>query len=250
MINAFGADRIAIVLDAKRYEGQAGAGWLIYYDLDGYVGQPFFVPDTQDDGRFAYRQDRSGMPYKIGASAFKWDLYGVDVNEQKRIANSFVLNYADWRDADGRGLYIASETMGSGKTLLACCLATEVIRKHDVVVKFISSAEYVAMCAKKEDTSVYRDCELLVFDDIGSESGRQDWVAEIIFRLVNTRYERRLATIYTSNVPLDERAQRDRVYSRIQERSIFLKLPEVSIRKKLSDKSNLDFLNQVLENNK
>lgn len=49
--------------------------------------------------------------------------------------NNTINNNTTFRK-QGRGLYIYSNTKGSGKTLLACCLANEVLKKQDVSVKF------------------------------------------------------------------------------------------------------------------
>lgn len=87
--------------------------------------------------------------YKRGKD-FKWDCYGgSDTGAQKNIANAFIARYPEFRKS-GRGLYIHSRTKGSGKTLLACCLANEVMEKYDAVVKFIQVLDWIDLVKKKD----------------------------------------------------------------------------------------------------
>ena len=59
---------------------------------------------------------------------------------------------------------------------------------------------------------------ILMLDDIGAEK-ITDWVAETFYMLINRRYEGRLPTIFTSNLPVADLAERigDRTASRIVE---------------------------------
>jgi len=60
--------------------------------------------------------------------------------------------------------------------------------------------------------------EILIIDDIGAEKP-SDWVAEILYYLINSRYENMKTTIFTSNLSLDKLSDRigDRIVSRIAE---------------------------------
>lgn len=66
---------------------------------------------------------------------------------------------------------------------------------------------------------------LLFLDDLGAEKVT-DWVEEVIYLTVNTRYERNTPLIITSNLPLSGIAERvgDRVASRIKEMCHIVKL--------------------------
>ena len=228
-----------------RHDGMNQSGWLVTLRLEGYgLTQPFYLPVNEN--YYDERMDRSGMPYTVGAKAFKWDLYGKDLGAEKQIVNSFVMRYATFHDT-GRGLYIYSETRGSGKTFLACCLATEVVRKYNVDVKFITAPEYIEAIKNRQPVDYVKNCSLLILDDIGAQSGKQDWVEESIFRLVDHRYRNELPTIYTSNLPLHDHG--DRTYSRINSRSLPLKLPEISVRDAQAEKEREAFLDEVLGRN-
>jgi DNA replication protein DnaC len=59
---------------------------------------------------------------------------------------------------------------------------------------------------------------VLVLDDLGAAKG-SEWVEEVNYRLINTRYEKGLPTLCTSNVPVKQLADHlgDRVTSRLTE---------------------------------
>lgn len=59
---------------------------------------------------------------------------------------------------------------------------------------------------------------LLVVDDLGAAKG-SEWTEEVNYRLINYRYEHRLPTVVTSNIPAKELATNlgERVTSRLRE---------------------------------
>lgn len=52
----------------------------------------------------------------------------------------------------------------------------------------------------EDEFTRYATANVLVLDDLGAAKG-SEWNEEINYRLINHRYERELATIFTSNVP-------------------------------------------------
>lgn len=126
---------------------------MVEYDVPKYgLTQPLWYPDgTVIDAE--QRRDHSMMPpeyvYKRGRD-FKWDVYGVDTTTQRKVVNAFVTNYLAF-ERQGRGLYIYSETKGSGKTMLACCLCNEVIERYGVSAKFISVPDFVELVKDKRN---------------------------------------------------------------------------------------------------
>jgi DNA replication protein DnaC len=60
--------------------------------------------------------------------------------------------------------------------------------------------------------------KLLVVDDLGAAKG-SEWTEEVNYRLINHRYEHRLPTVVTSNIPAKELATNlgERVTSRLRE---------------------------------
>lgn len=229
-------------------------GTLEGYNLDQYGStHDFWYPDGSSiEGEVEHRRSRSMMPpeyvYKR-ASDFKWDLYGEDTTQQKKIANAFILQFQDFR-REGRGVYIFSDTKGSGKTMLACCLANEIMKRVDLSVKFITVPEYIELCKSKveQDRDVCKsifDSSLLLLDDIGVENDK-DWIANAVFRLVDYRDKNMLPTIYTSNYMMKDLPGDDRTVSRIIGHSVPLILPNVSIREIKAKEKTGEFLKRVL----
>lgn len=226
---------------------------LVAYDVKDYGFAEYAENMGISNGTL--RRSRSRMPSNfINAkpSDFNWDIYGVDVFQIKQYANAFILNYDKFK-INGKGLYIHSKIKGSGKTMLSCCLANEIIEKRDICVKFISVPELLDMTKKKykgladlEEIDAIIRAELLIMDDIGTEM-KKEWVDTELFRLVDWRYSNKLVTIFTSNVPIERLKLDERIVDRIFSMCIPLKLPEVSVRKQKVGKDNDLFLKGVIE---
>lgn len=224
---------------------------LVGYDVEGYGFAEYAENIWISNGEF--RRSRSLMPFQYldaGPAAFKWDIYGIDVSGMKNYANAFILNFDMFRQ-EGKGLYIYSRTKGSGKTMLACCLANGIMEKRDICVKFISIPEFLETTKKKyngfaelEELKAIRRAELLIIDDIGVEM-KKEWIDTELFRLIDFRYSGQKVTVFTSNVEIEDLKLDDRIVDRIYSMSIPLKLPEISIRKKNTDQNNQKFLKSI-----
>ena len=201
--------------------------------------------------------DDCGFPAEFSdadMSKFRWQEYGQDMSRAAETADTFWRNYSAW-SMEGMGLYIWSKTRGTGKTFLACCLGRSVREKYHVTVKFITSVDYLADVTEsyreenrgRDSSQIYRECELLILDDLGAESRSQknNWTDKEFFRLLGGRYSQGKATIITSNVPLTELNVDERVSSRINAKSIILKLPDVSIRQRQAENKKRAFLNRL-----
>lgn len=233
-------------------------GLLIDYDVEGYgETSSFYLPDNcMLDRQINDRRSRSGMPreyvYKTGNS-FEWTLYGENIEQQKKIANVFVKKFDDFRN-QGRGLYITSSAKGSGKTMLACCIANEILKTHDISVKFISVPDYIELIKAKDDDSrghieAIREAGLLIFDDIGTQVENKDWITTALFRLIDRRYTNHYPTIFTSNVSMEELKTDSRISDRIYAVSVPIVMPEVNIRRQIADKHTKDFIKKIMQEN-
>ena len=253
MSNTYG---LATVTRVVRVDDDPHHGYLyeaIYEN--GYETSGTLWPDGVISGyQIDERRDRSLMPleyvYKVGKD-FDWSKYREDVSAQKKIANVFVTQFEKFR-SEGRGLYITSETRGSGKTMLACCLANEVLKKHDLSVKFINVTDYIELVKQKDDWSREKrdsimDAGLLILDDVGAQVENKEWISTALFRLIDSRYRNHYPTIFTSNVRMDELKTDGRISDRIYAVSVPVVLPEVAVRKQLADAFTKDFLNQVMK---
>lgn len=227
---------------------------LVSYNVKDYGFAEYAENIEVSNGDF--RRSRSMIPLDYADAymdKFLWDIYDSDIAISKKIAESFITHFHEYQKS-GKGLYIFSRTKGSGKTFLACAMSNEIMKNMDICVKFISVPELLEMTkksyrdfAKEEDLDRIKDAELLVLDDIGTET-KKEWVDTELFRLINFRYSNRKATIFTSNVEMDMLKLNDRIVDRIYRRSLRLPLPEKSVRSMQADKENMKFMQNILKN--
>lgn len=184
------------------------------------------------------------------AKDFDWNCYGEDTTPQKKIANDFIVNFGKCL-LTGRGLYIYSETKGSGKTKLACIITNELLKRIDISVRFISVTEYIELIKRKDDDSrseidAILHAGLLIVDDVGVQTENKDWISTAMYRLIDVRYTEHLPTIYTSNVEITNLKTDSRILERIYEVSTRLPMLEVNVRRKIADRHTEKFLSELL----
>jgi hypothetical protein len=116
----------------------------------------------------------------------------------------------------------------------------------------ITAVDYIATVGdsyKREHgddpSKVYRECGLLVLDDIGAHM-KGEWQQQELFRLINKRMEKGLITIYTSNSPIDGLNLDDRTKDRILKNTIAIHMPEESVRQTKAAAEQGEFLSRVV----
>lgn len=239
------------IVKTETIENSTGIQYVVTYNIPGYgIAQPFYY-----DANTNYVKERkinSGIPkefaYKFGKN-FNWSYYTDGMEFQKKIVNKFIIQYEKFKQA-GKGLYIYSKTSGSGKTMLACCLANEVIERYGTVVKFCSVTDYLNLVIEKsseakEQIESFRNCGLLVLDDIGVQTEKKEWVSTALFDLIDERYRNLRPTIYTSNLESEIASSNERLNDRIYSSTVPIVLPEVSVRKELADKELREFMQSL-----
>lgn len=226
------------------------------YEDVGYDTQDIFLSDgTMPDSRIDERRSRSGMPqeyaYCTGRS-IDWGKYGaIDITMQKKIVNAFVVNFTMFQ-REGRGLYFYSDTKGSGKTMVACTVANEILKKHDLSVKFISVADYIELVKAKDDASrenvkAIFEAGLLILDDVGAQVENKEWITTALFRLIDRRYTSHYPTIFTSNVRMEDLKTDTRIVDRIYSVSIPVIMPEVNVRRQIADNHTKEFIKTIMQ---
>ena len=230
---------------------------LVTYDIEGYGKAEYIENMEQESGDFRRRHFMLPKNYiNVRGSDFSWSIYGdMELTEQKQTVNAFTLNFNGFQK-EGKGLYIYSKTKGSGKTLLACCLANEIMERHDITVKFISIVDFIERTkdsfndyAAKKELEQLINAKLLIIDDIGAEI-KKDWIDMVLFRIIDSRYTNKCVTIFTSNVERESLKLNDRIKDRIYDMTIIIRLPEVPVRQKLADIRSREFIrnmNNVME---
>lgn len=110
----------------------------------------------------------------------------------------------------GKGLLIMGD-VGTGKTHIAAAIA-HYLAEHGIGVKFGNITDIMHSIKKEfrseQDTlSDIKKMPLLVIDDLGKEQNT-DWQKEIIYNIVNYRYERNLPLVFTTNLGTEELNER------------------------------------------
>lgn len=105
---------------------------------------------------------------------------------------------------------------GCGKTHLAVGVLCELISRHGLRGRFVDFTELTrrlqsaldqgSMESPSEVLSGLEDVEVLVLDELGSQK-LNSWTEDILYNLVNGRYQRRQPTLFTTNYPLATRHQ-------------------------------------------
>jgi len=121
----------------------------------------------------------------------------------KRIAREFVDSYPV---VDSGLLFVGPA--GRGKTHLACAILSELVVTKgvsalyadfsDLLLRIQTSFRPDADTSKESVLTPYADAELLVLDELGA-SKPHAWVLDVLYNLLNTRYNRKRITIATSN---------------------------------------------------
>lgn len=169
--------------------------------------------------------------YDATMDSFDWNAYGVDTSMQKKIAESFVLDFKTQWKPRGMGLYIWSRTKGSGKTFLASAICNSLVSSFRVHPKMVNVSNLIDISQKDEEQmNQIIDADVLVIDDIGQKEAGIKWVTDILYRILDARIQRKAVTIATSNYSMDELDLDDRLIDRINRMMQAVRLPEFSVR--------------------
>lgn len=125
--------------------------------------------------------------------------------------------------------------------------------KYDLQMRFITVPDYLAKVGESykrqmeecDESAVYRECDLLIFDDIGAQKSGE-WQQQEVFRIINERLNAGKVIIFTSNMCPEELNLDNRTIDRIMKKSVVLQMPEESIRGKEAKKEQERFLADIL----
>lgn len=131
---------------------------------------------------------------------------------------------------------------GTGKTRTAAMIANELISKGVTVQmtsfpKIIKDLSGFKIQDKNAYVQSYNNYELLIIDDLGVERD-SDFALEQVFDIIDTRYRSNQPLIVTTNLSVEDlKSVQDiklgRIYDRILEMTIPIKVDGVSIREQL-----------------
>lgn len=172
--------------------------------------------------------EHSGIPERFKQRTFTE--YKVDASNQKQqkvfnFCQNYAENFADVKKTGKSFLLLGS--VGVGKTHLSIAIALEIMSKG-YSAKFTSASKMLREIkdtyrkgSERSESEVMRDftdCHLLIIDEVGVQRGN-DYEVNMMFDVINERYENLKPTIILSNLTIDEIKQflGERVFDRLRE---------------------------------
>ena len=182
-----------------------------------------------------------------------WTFENDDGKNAKMSAamKNYVKHFTEFRK-DGKGLLLYG-TVGTGKTYFAACIANSLIDKGYRVLMTNFARLTNQIQGKFDDKQEYIDSlnryTLLIIDDLGAERS-SEFMQEMVFHIIDSRYRSGLPFIITTNLTADEIKKpqdvgRSRIYDRILERCHPVKVEGVS-RRRESIKNNFGQTQRLL----
>lgn len=175
--------------------------------------------------------------------AYTFDNYKGEKDKSYIIAKNYVKEYERMKK-ENIGLLFCG-TVGSGKTYLACCIANALIEEYMIRVKIRNFAQIINDLQKSgfdldknEYIEALTNVSVLILDDLGIERDTS-YAKEQVYNIVNSRYLKQKPTIFTTNLPYekiqnsDDGVEYERIYSRIIEMCIPVKVMGEDFRKRL-----------------
>lgn len=178
--------------------------------------------------------------------------------EQISVACNLIKIYVDNLEENlnaGIGLYIYSNTPGSGKTRMLVSLANEFLKK-EIQVKFATSMTIIseikdtwnkgAEIGESQLLSALINTKVLMIDDFGAEKYTECFEKRF-YHIINERYINKKPTFFTSNVELDNLEYDDRIKNRVLEVCYQIHFPEESLRKYIANENQRKIQSKLKE---
>ncbi len=161
-----------------------------------------------------------------------------------KIALKTCREFVDTFSTEFRNIYLYGDT-GVGKTFLSHCVAKELMEQSrsviyltsDQLFKIFSKNVFGGRDEKEEEAYQYiYDCDLLIIDDLGTESPNSFSISQL-FVCLNERILRKKSTMISTNLALEDikNIYSERIFSRISSDYTILRLTgdDIRVQKKL-----------------
>lgn len=235
-----------------------GTGYVLK-DEDGFE---VAVPCQCLPRRILYSRIRFlNLPSSLASMRLKDFSLAVYSSEAKPVAMAacqvikYYLDNFDKMRESGKGLYLYSAKKGSGKTRMAASVANDLIYKHDISVRFMTSIAILDEIKSSWGSKEYTEHQVLdalftvpvlIVDDFGAEKST-DWTNDRFYQIINERYLNNRVTIFTSNMSLDNLQCDSRITNRIKERCFQVDFPEESVRERISSENRKQLMEAIYD---
>lgn len=194
-------------------------------DVVGFPSRRFSCPICAREAKEKETFGTVSIPRRFWGKS----LENFEVTEQNSAIVDFFKDYAEHIDEriEAGACIVLTGRPGTGKTHLACALLTAAIRKHHTAL-FTSVARLVravrdtwrgeSQATEAEMIDRFVDLDLLVIDEVGVQA-KSDNERNILFAVINGRYEEMKPTIILSNETLKEVKEiiGERAFDRLRE---------------------------------
>lgn len=175
------------------------------------------------------KESENGIRRKVcfaETNMHKWTFQNSDGNNPKmeEVMQNYVKNFPAFRQ-EGKGLLLWG-TVGTGKTYMAACIANALI-DDGYKVKMTNFASLTNTIqgmfdGKQKYINSLNNYALLIIDDLGAER-KSEFMQEMVFNIIDSRYRAGLPMIITTNLSIEEIKKpmdisNSRIYDRILER--------------------------------
>lgn len=164
--------------------------------------------------------------WPLGADEFFGDADALTATED------YLTKWKNWRD-HGVGLQFYSPTQGTGKTMLACIIGKELIKRR-TKVRFVTFLDLISELKEDRSSEHLRDVPVLILDEVtsGFTAAQNQYFAFELESLIRYRSDGNGVTIITTNMTpekLDE--QYPRTFSLLSSKQKYVHVHGVDARK-------------------
>lgn len=143
------------------------------------------------------------------------------------ICKRYAVNFPKNKGKDINSIVLQGDC-GTGKTHLVAAITNYVIDEFGVSCLFDTWSNHLVKIknefnGKAEYIEALCSIPLLVIDDYGQEK-RTEWSDEMLYKVVNSRYERLLPILMTTNIPDLKNGVKSQILSRLVEMSAVVKM--------------------------